>query len=73
MLKPSPEIYRFMLNKLQLPANECVFIDDRRRNLAPAAELGIETILFDRNGSGYDGKSVASFSELREMLETTGL
>ena len=45
--KPDVEIYRWTLSKLGLPATECVFADDVVRNLEPAAELGITTVLVD--------------------------
>jgi len=65
--KPSPEIYRLMLEKLGQPAAECVFIDDRRRNLAAAAGLGMGTVYFNRRGLEYAGKSVTSFKNLVEF------
>lgn len=42
--KPNPEIYQLILEKLQLPANECVFIDNRPDNVAGADKLGMQTI-----------------------------
>jgi len=43
--KPEKEIYQLTLNKLQLKAEEAIFIDDREENLLPAKELGMKTIL----------------------------
>ncbi|WP_457028612.1 HAD-IA family hydrolase [Kitasatospora sp. P5_F3] len=45
MRKPDPEIYEIMLDLMELPGDACVFVDDTARNLAPADELGIATIL----------------------------
>jgi putative hydrolase of the HAD superfamily len=42
--KPHPEIYRRTLDRLDLPGEKCVFVDDRAENLAPAAALGMRTI-----------------------------
>ena len=39
--KPAPEIYRILLNRLQADGKDCIYIDDRIPNLAPAAELGM--------------------------------
>jgi epoxide hydrolase-like predicted phosphatase len=44
--KPDPAIYELLLEKLDLPAGEIVYIDDSSQALEPAAALGINTILF---------------------------
>ncbi len=44
--KPDKEIYLRVLNKLEKPPNECIFIDDTQSLLEPAQKLGIKTILF---------------------------
>lgn len=43
MRKPDPAIYRLVLDVTQIPAAECVFVDDRPENLKAAAEVGIQT------------------------------
>ncbi|MFE2546663.1 HAD-IA family hydrolase [Actinacidiphila glaucinigra] len=43
--KPEREIYELMLKMLELPGSECVFVDDTEQYLAPAAELGMATVL----------------------------
>lgn len=45
MAKPDPAIYELTLERLGLPGQACVFVDDRPRNLPPAAALGITTVL----------------------------
>jgi len=45
MRKPDPAIYTTMLELMQMPAEELVFVDDTARNLPPAEELGIATVL----------------------------
>lgn len=45
MRKPDPRIYRIMLDLVGLPGEACVFVDDTARNLPPAEDLGITTIL----------------------------
>jgi len=47
--KPDLKIYNITLEKLDLHADECVFIDDKDYNLKPAKELGMHTILFKDN------------------------
>jgi epoxide hydrolase-like predicted phosphatase len=44
--KPDPEVYRRLLEKLQLPGESCLYIDDVEINLVPARELGMQTVLF---------------------------
>lgn len=44
--KPDPKIYEIMLQKLNLPAQECIFIDNTEANVAAAAKLGIHAIRF---------------------------
>jgi len=43
--KPDLSAYTFVLSKLDAEPEECVFIDDSPRNLAPARALGIRTVL----------------------------
>jgi putative hydrolase of the HAD superfamily len=42
--KPDPEIYALALERLGLPAEECVFVDDLGGNLKPAAAIGMATV-----------------------------
>ncbi|MFH0948866.1 MAG: HAD family phosphatase [Candidatus Aenigmatarchaeota archaeon] len=46
MQKPYRNIYRLLIKKAKCKPREIVFIDDRKKNLKPAKELGINTILF---------------------------
>lgn len=45
--KPDPEIYRRTVERLGVPAEECVFVDDHPVNLPPAEGLGITTVHAD--------------------------
>ncbi|WP_375261962.1 HAD-IA family hydrolase [Palleronia sp.] len=47
ILKPDPRAYAEVLDRLALPAAECVFIDDQLRNIRGADALGLGTIHFD--------------------------
>ncbi|HSX43983.1 MAG TPA: HAD family phosphatase [Candidatus Saccharimonadales bacterium] len=44
MRKPDPEIYQLMLEKLGLPAEECIFVDNRADNVEAAKKLGMHII-----------------------------
>ena len=67
--KPDPEIFALALSRLGCQAEDCVFIDNSVSNLQAAAGLGIQTILFNRDGEAYEGVTVDSFSELEAFLE----
>jgi HAD superfamily hydrolase (TIGR01509 family) len=49
-LKPEATIYHNMLEKLAVPAQECVYIDDIRENVEAAERLGMHGLLY----TGYD-------------------
>ncbi|WP_411077573.1 HAD-IA family hydrolase [Streptomyces sp. cmx-10-25] len=44
LAKPDPAIYRLALERIGLPAERRVFVDDHEVNLPPAAELGTTTV-----------------------------
>lgn len=44
VIKPDTQIYQILLEKYQLNASECLFIDDMEANILTAKELGIQTI-----------------------------
>lgn len=44
--KPSLEIYKIALQKTGCEPKEVLFIDDKENNLAPAQDLGMQTLLF---------------------------
>lgn len=41
--KPNTDIFKFVLNKNNLKANECLFIDDNKDNIETAKKLNIKT------------------------------
>ncbi|MHA7956277.1 HAD family hydrolase [Streptomyces sp. L500] len=51
MAKPDPAIYRTVLERMGLPGEACVFVDDYEWNLPPALEAGMTTVLA-RPGTG---------------------
>lgn len=69
MRKPDREIFLYALDRLKCKPGECIFVDNSVKNLLVAKELGIPTILFNRDGEDYDGKAVNDFVELGKMLE----
>lgn len=43
--KPNPKIYRLIIDKLGVRPEECIFIDNRKRNIIPAQSLGLKVVL----------------------------
>lgn len=46
VIKPGEEIYRLLLSRYQLKAQECVFLDDTTANVDAAKKLGFAGIVF---------------------------
>jgi 2-haloacid dehalogenase len=46
IIKPDPAIYRILLERQNLAAGDCVFIDDSRKNVDAASSLGFRALLF---------------------------
>ncbi|BCM76858.1 MULTISPECIES: HAD family hydrolase [Aeromonas] len=46
MMKPEPDIYRYLLVSFDLQAEECLFIDDSQANVAAAEALGLRGLVF---------------------------
>jgi HAD superfamily hydrolase (TIGR01509 family) len=70
--KPDPQIYKCFLNSAAAKGRECVFVDDRCRNLIAAKKLGMKTIQFIRGKieeSDFvpDGR-IASFPDLEKVI-----
>jgi HAD superfamily hydrolase (TIGR01509 family) len=65
--KPDERIYRAFLERANVRAEQCIFVDDRAENLAAAAEIGFHTIhLLADGGAAYEDAS-AVVRELREL------
>jgi putative hydrolase of the HAD superfamily len=70
--KPAPEIYRILLDRLGAAGEDCVFIDDRISNLAPAAALGIVPIWMAKGDDPAMPETthrIRSISELPALME----
>ncbi len=75
--KPDRRIFEILLQKLDAPAHDCVFIDDKRINLATALDLGFSTVQFVRGVlNDRDQKfpppqhQIRSFTELPALLDS---
>ena len=47
VIKPDIKIYQILLERNQLQAHNCLFIDDNPNNLPPAQKLGMDVIKFE--------------------------
>jgi HAD superfamily hydrolase (TIGR01509 family) len=66
--KPDARIYEATLQKIGRPAVECVFVDDRIKNLDAAKRLGFQTVQFCPTADHTKHFRVKSFGELRTYL-----
>ena len=63
--KPNPVIFEIFLERNQIKASDCIFIDDASRNIGSAYSLGFETVHFT--------DSSACIRELAEKIGDQGL
>lgn len=68
MRKPEQRIFSYTLERIGRRAEECIFVDNSVSNLQVAEQLGISTILFNRDKEEYNGKIVNDFIELETLL-----
>lgn len=69
--KPSEDIYKLAIEKVDVNPCDCVFVDDRDKNLKPALQLGMKVVRFLRDDTecGLDKViAVKSFTELGEQI-----
>lgn len=52
--KPQPEIFQLTLDRIGLPAESCVFVDDHPAHLQAAQALGMTTVLHRQPASTID-------------------
>lgn len=54
--KPDPVFFRLACERLRVTPDQCIFVDDQKRNLATASELGMTTVWVDRSASAEPGR-----------------
>lgn len=67
--KPDERIFRMTLEKLDVPASDCLYVDDRVKNLKATGLLGMHAVQLNSRGEEYAGTSFATFRELTQALE----
>ena len=51
--KPEPELYKITLNKINIPAKQTLFIDDKYENITTAKSLKMNAIQYTKKESLY--------------------
>lgn len=69
MRKPKNRIFLYAVQHIQCDPQECIFVDNSVQNLRAAQELGMNTVLFNRNNETYSGNVVNNFQELDRFLK----
>jgi putative hydrolase of the HAD superfamily len=59
--KPDPAIYELAAERLGLPPDACVFVDDLPGNLKPARAIGMATVV-------HRGDAAATLAEVEQLL-----
>lgn len=71
--KPDPGMYAALLDALQAPAEECLFVDDRVDNLLGAQEAGLQAVQMARPeflpAQVWDGPVVHTFEALNAHID----
>ena len=63
IMKPDPAIFRYMLDDAGIRPEETLFLDDSPANIAAAAQLGIATMLVEKNADWRE--------DVEKLLSTT--
>jgi putative hydrolase of the HAD superfamily len=67
--KPDPAIYQHLLSATARRPEECIFIDDRIRNIDIARDMGFKTVLFAHEpDDANQHRRVSSFEELKQYV-----
>jgi putative hydrolase of the HAD superfamily len=68
--KPAPDAYARLLALLGSPASRTMLVEDNVRNLRPAAELGMITVLVDGDGEGVADFVIDEIWEIGNVYAT---
>ncbi len=68
MRKPESRIFDYAIRHIQRKPQECILIDNSVLNLNAAQNMGINTVLFNRDHEAYAGNVVNNFQELDSIL-----
>lgn len=66
--KPRKDIYLLTLERLNAKADNCLFIDDREKNLLPASRLEMKVIKFNREQEDDISDNIPSINSFDELI-----
>ncbi len=69
MRKPEKQIFLYVLDYIRCIPEKCIYVDNSVKNLDAAQNIGINTILFNRDNEIYKGNVVNNFQELGQLLK----
>ncbi|MEM7300324.1 MAG: HAD-IA family hydrolase [Pseudomonadota bacterium] len=69
ILKPDPRAYQDCLSKLKLEAQDCVFIDDQKRNIEGAKAIGLSFVHFDVQNPKAGFQAALELADIKEMQQ----
>ncbi len=67
--KPNKDIYILALERLNAKAYNCLFIDDREKNLLPASNLGMKVIKFNRENEENISDNLPYINSFCELID----
>lgn len=68
MQKPDERIFKLTVEQLGVKPEECLYVDDRRRNLGAAQSLGMKAVMLNSRNVEWDGDVLQNFEELAEKV-----
>ena len=71
VMKPNPKIYNLALSKLNLKANECIYVDDYDEEVIGAEKLGFKAFRINRNNLEKQYFDISSLIEIIDYINKT--
>lgn len=71
VMKPDPKIYNLALSKLNLKANECIYVDDYDEEVKGAEKLGFKAFRINRNNLEKQHFDISSLIEIIDYINKT--
>lgn len=68
VMKPDPKIYNLALSKLNLKANECIYVDDYDEEVKGAEKLGFKAFRINRNNLEKQYFDISSLIEIIDYI-----
>ncbi len=70
--KRDSEIYKYFLEKAGLKPQECLMIDDHKKNLYAAKQLGMTTVFFSNNKREYENIDhvISDLDDLMKIVQS---